>query len=400
LAAVAIGTAAFTASFWIFSFLAYGVTPQVARALGKGDTRGAADVGVQAIAVALAAGSLVMIVGLLFAPQIVRLLGGSEEVGSLAVPYLRIRVLSAVAVLIAQVGHGWLRGAHGTKTAMYIAVTGATANIVLDYVLIYPAGMGVAGAAWATVIAQTGTAAAFLWVLRPRLSPARRRVDMGTMRRLLTVGRDLIVRTGSLLAAMTFAVSLAARMGITELGAWQIAMQLFLFLSLLLDSVAIAAQALIAERLGAADREGARAISRRLMELGLGLGVVLGAPIILLRGPTAGLFTGDAEVVAAATGLLLWLGLVQPIAALAFTLDGIFIGALRTRMLALSMVVASALYAGSAYAFYRAEWGTAGLTAAATIWLGARVAITGYFFLERSWIEAGSASASSTEALS
>lgn len=386
LGAVAIGTAAFTASFWLFAFLAYGVTPQVARALGAGDARGAAEVGIQALLVAVAAGAIVVVVGVAFAPQIVRAFGGSGAVEELAIPYLRIRALSGAFVLVGQVGHGWLRGAHDTRTPMFVAIAGAGLNIVLDYLLIYPLGLGVAGAAWATVIAQGLTAGAFLFVLRPRLGSARRALEAKVMRSLLSVGGDLVVRTGALLAAMTFATALAARMGTVELGAWQIAMQVFLFLALTLDSVAIAAQPLMAGRLGAGNPDAAWDVSRRLMLLGFGLGCVLAVPVALLRVPLADVFTSDAAVIAAAAGVLGWVGLVQPLAAVAFTLDGILIGALQTRRLAAAMVASSALYALSTYIAFERGWGLAGLVGAATLWLLARVVTTGYIYLRRDWL--------------
>ncbi|MGH2701450.1 MAG: MATE family efflux transporter, partial [Actinomycetota bacterium] len=152
LGAVAVGSAAFTASFWLFSFLAYGVTPRVARFVGAGDEVGAARIGVQALLMAVSIGVCVTLVGVLFAGPVVRLLGAGPGFEQMAESYLRIRVLSASAVLIAQVGHGWLRGEQDTRIPMFIAVGGAAINVVLDYVLIYPAGMGVQGAAWATVI--------------------------------------------------------------------------------------------------------------------------------------------------------------------------------------------------------------------------------------------------------
>ena len=239
LGAVAIGTAAFTASFWMFSFLAYGVTPRVARALGRGDLVSAASTGVQAIYLAVAFGAAVSLLGALLAGPIVRALGAGPEVAAFAEPYLRIRILSSIPVLVAQVGHGWLRGDHDTRTPMFIAIAGALANVVLDYVLIYPAGMGVNGAAWATLASQTAVAAAFLFVLARRFTEPRWRFSPEIARQLLSVGADLAVRTGALLLALTVATSIAARMGEVPLAAWQIAMQAFLLLALVLDSIAI-----------------------------------------------------------------------------------------------------------------------------------------------------------------
>lgn len=376
LGAVAVGAAAFTASFWLFSFLAYGVTPTVARALGAGDRKRATDIGVQALGVAVLAGILVAALGVALAEPIVGLLGGRGEVADLAVPYLRIRVMSAGFVLVALVGHGWLRGAHDTKTPMRIAIGGAALNAVLDYLLIYPAGLGVAGAAWATLISQALVAVAFVIVLRKRFTTPRWRVEAATVLSLLKVGADLIVRTGSLLAALTLATALAARMGTVPLASWQIAMQLFLLLSLTMDSIAIAAQALIARHLGAEEFHSARRIGNRLLELGLGLGVALGVALIVAAPAIASIFTSDGAVRETATTLIRYLGLAQPVAALAFTLDGILIGALETRFLAYSMLACSLLFAVISVIAYTNDWGTSGLAAGAGLWLAARTGTT------------------------
>jgi putative MATE family efflux protein len=385
LGAVAIGTAAFTASFWMFSFLAYGVTPRVARALGRGDLVSAASTGVQALYLAVAFGAAVSLLGVLFAGPIVRALGAGPEVATFAEPYLRIRILSSIPVLLAQVGHGWLRGDHDTRTPMYIAIAGACANVLLDYVLIYPAGMGVNGAAWATLASQTAVAAAFLVVLARRFAEPRWRFSPETARPLRRVGADLAVRTGALLLALTVATSIAARMGEVPLAAWQIAMQMFLLLALVLDSIAIAGQALIARDLGAGSLDRAMAVGRRLMSLGLILGLMLLAVVAVVARPLAGVFTDDPAVIAAAGDLILWVAAIQPLSAIAFTLDGILIGASDTRFLAGSMAISSAIFVSLAFVALAQDWGTGGLAVGATIWLVLRSATTGTRFVRGRW---------------
>lgn len=385
LGAVAVGTAAFTASFWIFSFLAYGVTPRVARAVGSGDAEGAARIGVQALYLALALGAAVTLVGVLLPGPIVRLFGAEGDVARMAESYLRIRSLAAGAVLIGQVGHGWLRGNQDTRTPMFVALAGATFNAVLAYVLIYPVGWGIEGAAWAVVAGQWSAAVAFLILLAPKLRPAGRRFDAHSSGQLVKVGADLVIRTGSLLAALTIATSVAARMGVVELGSWQIGMQLFLLLSFTMDSVAIAGQALVGRHLGSRHPEQAQAVGRRLMSWGLLLGILLGLVVFFLREPLAGLFSDDPRVVAAAADLIGWVALIQPISAAAFTLDGILIGASDTRFLAVAMFGCSTLFVGLSFIALSADWGTAGLALGATVWLAARAATTGGRFLRGAW---------------
>jgi len=385
LGGVAVGTAAFTASFWLFSFLAFGVTPKVARALGAGDTEGAADVGMQALLIAAAAGTAVALLGASLRGPIVSLLGGEGRVAALGETYLGIRMLSAPFVLVALAGNGWLRGAQNTRTPMKIALVSAAANAVLAYLLIYPVGWGVGGAAIATLTCQAGAAAAFLVVLRPALRGTRPRVNKDVALSLLKVGADLVVRTGSLLAALTLATALATRMGTISVAAWQIAMQVFLLLSLSMDALAIVGQSLIARHLGAGDPAAAEGLARRLLELSVVAGALLALALFAARGGVARVFTDDAVVITTASLLLGWLALAQPLGALVFTLDGILIGALQTRFLAYAMLASSLLFAGVSLFAYNAGWGLRGLAAAMGLWLVARVVTTGWLYLSRRW---------------
>ena len=385
LGGVAVGTAAFTASFWIFSFLAYGVTPRVARALGAGDPEEAATIGTQAFLLALVLGLLVTGIGVVFAGPIVRFFGAGEEIAAFAEPYLRIRALATGAVLIGQVGHGWLRGAHDTRTPMFVAVGGAAFNAILGYVLIYPIGWGVEGAAWAVVIAQWSAALLFIVLLRPRLSAARLGLDLPVAKSLLKVGGDLVVRTGALLAGMTAATSIAARMGVVPLASWQIGMQIFLLLSFTQDSVAIAGQALVGRYLGQKRADQAKSVGRRLMSWGMLVGAALGLIIFTFRNPIGSIFSDDPDVVDAAAGLIAWIALIQPISAAAFTLDGILIGASDTRFLAVAMVGCSIAFVAVCFLALELEWGTAGLAVGTTLWLAARAATTGARFIGGRW---------------
>jgi putative MATE family efflux protein len=365
------------------------VTARVARAHGAGDSRTAARIGVQALLLATLLGVTVSIAGLALAGPIVEALGASGRVGAFAEPYLRVRILAAGPVLIALVGHGWLRGAQDTRTPTVIALTGAVFHFALEYILIYPAGLGVAGAAWATVAGQGGAAIAFLVVLARRFEAPAWRWHRPTLAALLTIGAELAVRTGSLLAGLTFATAVAARMGPVALGSWQIAMEIFLLLALSLDSVAIAAQALIGRRLGEGDAAGARSLSERLMCWGVLCGLGLGALMLPLSGPVALVFTDDPAVARAAAHLLLWIALLQPLAAAAFTLDGVLIGAADTRFLALSMTASSAAFICLAYIALDNGWGTAGLATGATVWMVGRATTTGLRWRRGRWVTAG-----------
>ncbi|MDP9068725.1 MAG: MATE family efflux transporter [Actinomycetota bacterium] len=385
LGGLSIGVAAFTASFWIFSFLAYGVTPRVARALGAGSAEDATRVGIQALLLALLLGGAVSAIGFFLAGPVVRAFGASDDVVRYAEPYLRIRALAAIPVLIAQVGQGYLRGAHDTRTPTVVVVAGAAANVIVGYVFIFVLGWGIEGAAWAVVLCQAGAAAAFLVILRRTMVSLRWRPEPVVMRSLLRVGGELALRSGSLLAGLTIATSVAARIGTTTIAAWQVAMQLFLLLSLTLDAVAIAAQALVATQLGAGDESRARAVGQRLIGLGLYVGSALGLLLFIAASPLGGVFTEAPDVAPLATQLLIWLALLQPLGAVAFTLDGILIGASDTGFLALAMVGSSAVFVASMLALHRADAGVWSLVVGMSLWIALRAGTGLYRFRGPGW---------------
>ena len=183
------------------------------------------------------------------------------------------------------------------------------------------------------------------------------------MRPLLRMGSSLVLRTGSLLAAFTLAGAILARVGSASLGAHQIAFQLFVFLALVLDAVAIAGQVIVGRRLGAGDAAGARAAARRMIELSVCAGVVFAVALLALRGVLPRAFTDDDRVIERARTLWPLFALMQPVGAAVFALDGILLGAGEAGYLAWSMLAALAAFAPVAIASLHFDWGVIGVWA-------------------------------------
>ena len=251
------------------NFLTYGTTERVANRLGAGRTADAADVGVQAMWLAGFV-SLVAVPALFFgARPLASALGADGEVLEFAVEYLRIAAVGVPFVLIALAAQGVQRGAADYRTPLVILVASNLANLVIELVLVFGFDLGIAGAAWSTVVAQAGAGVAFLVTVRRRLEPARRRrPSRAEMTPLLTAGRHLLLRVGSMLAVFTGATAIAARVDDPTLAAHQIAMTMFLFLALVLDALAVPAQTLIAEELGHGGARSAE-IAGRVVRLSL-----------------------------------------------------------------------------------------------------------------------------------
>ena len=149
----------------IFVFLAYGTTAVVARRLGAGDQRGALTAGVDGLWLSLVLGVLAALAVGIWAHPLVALFGATPDATGEAVTYLRVSALGIPPMLLVLAATGVLRGLQDTKTPLVVAVAGFTTNAALSLLLVHGVGWGIAGAAWGTVVAQTGMALALVLVV-------------------------------------------------------------------------------------------------------------------------------------------------------------------------------------------------------------------------------------------
>jgi putative MATE family efflux protein len=375
LAGLAVAGTVLTATFAIFNFLAYSTTGAVARQLGAGNRRAAAEVGVDGLWLATGLGVLLTALGLVFAPVIVDAMGASDRVHPFAETYLLISILGAPALLVTLAGAGYMRGLQDTRTTLVIAVASNAANLLIEILFVYGLDLGIAGSAWGTVLAQYGAALAYIAIAARtvRLEHASVRPQAAGIRAAASVGGRLVIRTGSLLAAFLAATAIASRIGDDDVAAHQIAFQVFLFLGLSLDALAIAGQAMVGRFLGAEDAREARSAARRMIEWGIAVGVVFGALLLILRPLIVPLFTPDADVQALALQVLVIVAVMQPLNAVVFVLDGILIGAGDVTYLAWAMLVATlGVFAPAAAAVLVLDGGLLWLWGALVLWMGAR----------------------------
>jgi Na+-driven multidrug efflux pump len=197
------------------------------------------------------------------------------------------------------------------------------------------------------------------------------------------------VRTGALLAAFALATAVAAGIGDAALAAHQIAFQLFIFLALVLDALAIAGQVLVGRGLGAGDAGGAATAASRLLVLSVGAGCALGLVLLATTTVVPPLFTDDAQVIEQAGTLWPLFALMQPAAAAVFALDGILIGAGDVRYLAGSMVLSLVVYAPAVLLVSAQGWGIGGVWAALLVLMAVRLATTYARFAGRRWAVTG-----------
>lgn len=346
LAGLAVASALLQTAVSIFVFLAYATTAAVARRVGSGDLKSAIQQGMDGIWLALFLGAVVVAITLPTAPALVELFGASDTATPYAITYLRISSLGIPPMLIVLAATGVLRGLQNTKTPLYVAVAGFIANAGLNAALVYGAGLGIAGSAWGTVIAQVGMAVVYLVVVvrGARRHGASLRPDAAGIRACAQAGAPLLVRTISLRAILMIATAVAARLGDADVAAHQIILSLWSLTAFALDAIAIAGQAIIGRYLGADDAPGARAVCRRMVEWGIAAGVVLGVLIVATRPLFVPLFTSDQLVQNAALPALIVVALSQPVCGIVYVLDGVLMGAGDGPYLAWAMLVTLAVF--------------------------------------------------------
>ena len=332
LAGLGIAGAVLQTAVGLCVFLAYGTTAAVSRSLGAGDLRRALALGVDGLWLAVPVGVVVTLLGVLLAGPLVEVFGADAAVNGHAETYLRIGSFGITPLLLMLAATGVLRGLQDTRTPLLVAVAGFALNAALNLVLVYPVGLGIAGSALGSVVAQTAMATVLVVTVArgARRHGASLAPDRTGIRAAGRAGVPLVVRTLTLRAALlvtTYAVVVAVDGDPADLAAHQLAFTVWVFLAFVLDAIAIAAQALTGRYLGAGDVDQARAATRRMVGWGWVSGVVTGVGIAVVSPFLPALFTSDDAVRDVLVPVLIVVAIGQPLCGVVFVLDGILIGA-------------------------------------------------------------------------
>jgi putative MATE family efflux protein len=389
IAALGLAGAVLGAVFGAFNFLAYGTTAVVARASGAGHGERAARLAAQALWLAVGLGVVLVVLCEALAGPILDALGAHGRSGDLALTYFRIAALGLPCALLALAGQGYLRGVSNLRRPLEIVVVANVVNVVLELLFVYGFHWGIAGSAAGTAIAQAGMGAAFVVeLLRPHAESRRPR--LAEMAPMVRIGRQIFVRTVALTASFLLAASVLARVSDAAVGAHQIAIQLFYFLALVLDAVAIAGQVIVGRMLGAGDAEDAYAAALRMIWWSVALGGVFAVALLASGTWIPRAFTGDAAVLHEARLAWPFLALLQPLGGAVFALDGILIGAGDTRYLMWSMLAATLVgFVPLALLSLAFDWGIVGVWIGLDALLAARLALMWARFAGRRWAVVG-----------
>ncbi len=373
LAALAIGGIVLAQVSTQLTFLSYGTTARAARLHGAGRRSEAVAEGVQATWLAVVVGLVLVLAGQLLASPIAHALAGPGAVADAAVGWLRIALLGAPLVLITMAGNGWMRGVQDTGRPLRYVLAGNGISAVLCPALVYWADWGLAGSAVANVVAQAISAALFIRALVVERVPLRPIPHL--MRAQLGLGRDLILRSLAFQACFVSAAAVAARTSAEAAAAHQVVLQLWTFLALVLDSLAIAAQSLVGAALGSSDSVRAKALARQITVYGLWFGVVLGVLFAALATVLPPVFSPDAAVLAQVPHAWWFFVALQPIAGVVFALDGVLLGAGDAAYLRTATLVSAVIgFLPLVWLSLAMGWGLAGVWTALSTFMLLRLA--------------------------
>ncbi|GLE58850.1 MULTISPECIES: MATE family efflux transporter [Mycobacteroides] len=377
------------------TFLSYGTTARAARRFGSGDRPGAVHEGVQATWLALIIGAAVVLVVNVVASPVVRVIAASPDVAAQGLTWVRIAIFAAPAILISLAGNGWMRGVQNTVRPLRYVIVGFAVSAVLCPVLIYgllsAPRMGLAGSAIANLVGQWLAAILFLRALHAE--QVRLRMDPPVLRAQLVLARDLLVRSLAFQACFISAAAVAARFGAAALAAHQVVLQMWSFLALVLDSLAIAAQTLVGAALGAGRVPQAKSVARRVTMFSLGFAVVLAALLALGAPVLPGLFTSDVAVLHQMRVPWWFLVCQLPISGVVFALDGVLLGAADARFMRnATMISALCGFLPLVWLSLAYGWGLTGIWSGLTLFLVLRLILVGWRALSGRWAVPGSGS--------
>lgn len=348
IAAIAVGGTIFNMLYWLFAFLRMGTSGLTAQANGGGDSKGCAQVLARGLTVALCASTLIILFQKPLLDITLDFLEVKDRVRDLASVYFSILVWGAPASLATFTVTGWLLGMKNARAPMWVAFVVNISNIAVSLLLVLGFGLKVEGVASGTLTAQWLGALTGLGIVAVKYHPApgrlREIIRLRDLKRFFKVNTDIFFRTLCLIAVTVWFTRTGATQGTVILAVNTLLMQFFILFSYFMDGFAFAGESLCGNLIGGGDRNGLRECVRALFRWSVAM-VLLFTLVYAVGGESImGLLSDDTGVRLSAKEYYSWVIAIPAVGFAAFTWDGIFIGATRTREMLLSMATATAIY--------------------------------------------------------
>jgi MATE family multidrug resistance protein len=374
LGAVAVGASLFSLLAWALGFLRMGATGFAAQAVGRGDGDGLRQVLAQGLLLATGFSLLLGVLALPLSGLALHWMQPSPALAENTLAFFHIRLLALPATLAGFALVGWFLGTQNARAPLAMLLITNGLNIVLNLTLVLGLGWGVEGSAWASVMAEWCGLALGLVLVGPALRmhagqiPWQRLRTWASWAPLLTVNRDIFIRSLALQAVFFLITVQGARLGDATVAA-----NALLLTAHALDGLAHAVEALCGHAIGARDQ----LALRRSMVVAAGWSLLASLVFVVFFGAFGQAFislqTDIPSVHDTAAHFLPYLAVLPLIAVGSYLLDGLFIGATRAREMRNGMLASLALAAPVAW--LTQSWGNQGLWLS-FLWFMAARAIT------------------------
>lgn len=390
LGAVGLGGMIFNLLYWNFGFLRMGTTRMTAQAFGAGQQQEIAALLSRSLIAAWMIALLILLLQSPFQSLGLWFFQVDDTQAGMVNTYFNIRIWAAPATLASYVVFGWFFGMQNAVYPLILTIAANLINIVLSFLLVRYYDLGIAGAAWGTVIAQYSGLILALLLLRLRYRLYLREFgrhllsNAGDLAKFFTVNRDLFIRTLSLTLAFAFFYRQSSLAGAMILAVNVILLQLINWMSYGIDGFAYAAESLVGKYKGRQNPEQGNKAIRLVMLWGLGLAIFYSLVYAFWSVPVFRIFTNQREVIEAGKPYL-WYMAAFPLAGfLCYIWDGIYIGLTATVTMRNAMLFSLALYIMTYY-LLRPYWPVHGLWTALLLFLVIRGLIQSLYFRKYGW---------------
>lgn len=350
LAAVHLGSSILSLAFWSFGFLRMSTTGITSRELGAGNSAEVRFALIRSLLVAWGMALPVIALGWFIFPLLTPALAHGSQVSEPALTYLQIRIWSAPATLSAYAVIGWLIGLGNSRAAMWIMIFTNLGNAALDYLFIVKMGMGLRGAALASVLAEYSALIPAIWIVVKELANFSAKSADGLWQKdrflaLLRANRDIFIRTLCLLLVFLSMSSLAVGIDPETAAATAILLNLLAFAAYFMDGFAFAAESLGGQAWGRRNLGELIEVFKQSSVLALGIALLFSLAFLCFEQGLLGLYTDLEGVLDRASHLMAWLIWLPIVAVWCYQLDGLFIGIGHTRTLRNAMLFSALSYA-------------------------------------------------------
>ena len=365
--AVGIGSIIISAIYWIFGFLRMGTTGLTAQAVGKRDHGEIIALFSRALLVGIIGGFILILFKDFIFWSAFKISPASSEVESLAYKYMKIRIYSAPAAISIFGILGWLIAREKTRMVLFLQLWMNGTNILLDILFVIGFGWGVEGVAIATVFAEISAFFIGLYICRSAFIGSvwrsyRLVMNKEKLINMSKVNFDILVRSLLLQAAFLSFMFFSANLDNTTLAANQILLQFLMMTSYALDGFAFSAEALVGQAVGAKSANSLRKISLMTLFWGLVAAFLMSLFYFFFGENLIAVMTKSLELQLFTQKYLFWMIIAPILAFPAFILDGIFIGATRTKDMRNGMAISFVIFCLSVWLLFD-SYGNDGLWA-------------------------------------